>query len=263
MQKIVAVFLVIFSMLSTCRDDADLPDEDENGLRGVHNMIDPLLNVHDQIWEEQGEIDIDIRVNTSYNSNSYLKWGGLIVDNTDIKAFSFFRLLFPMRFLNDTIIKLTNIRLRAKKQPETSTAEFIKFLGLTLTMALEPSRGGLDSYWKTEDSMEGTIYSSRQFYSRFNMSRDRFKMLRSNFRCNQDENRALLNPTDPDNDPWASIRPFIVAFNDNRQASVSPGSTLTVDEVMSMWYGLTATTLLRAYHTSPRSPVSLEVSAQR
>jgi hypothetical protein len=41
-----------------------------------------------------------------------------------------------------------------------------------------------------------------------------------------------------DVDPWWPVRPFIEAFNICRQKCVEPGTILTVDEVMSMWYGL-------------------------
>lgn len=196
------------------------------------------MTAHGRVWVDVGDITTEVVGNTRYYGRCRLNWGNLLVDTSKIKELSFFRLLFPMKFLNETIIPTTNIVLERFRHKTTNAPEFIKFLGITLSMALEPSRGGLDAYWYTTEAMNNTIYTHRGYTERFKMSRDRFKSLRKCFRLARDENRALLAPTDPDIDPWGAIRPFIKAFNENRQEKVTPGGTLTVDEVMSMWLGL-------------------------
>ena len=70
-----------------------------------------------------------------------LYWCQLLVDNVAAKEFDFFRLLFPMRFMNEVIIPLTNQKLVTLQQSLLLHDEFLLFLGITLSMALQPIRG--------------------------------------------------------------------------------------------------------------------------
>jgi hypothetical protein len=118
--------------------------------------------------------------------------------------------------------------------------EFITFLGITLCMALQPVRGGLDAYWSVTSAIDNTVYTPHNYGERFKMSKARFKAIRKYMTCAPPEHVHPRPPgvTGPDKDPWAPIRPFVDAFNGTRVKNFTPGRVLTVDEVMSMWYGL-------------------------
>jgi hypothetical protein len=218
----------------------DLPPNEAAQVSQLATAIDNQANLspHGRVWRDEGDILVEEAVNTRYSIPPRLNWGSLLIDNANIKEFDYFRLLFPMKFLSETILPLTNDNLAKYRQTAVTTAEYISFLGITLAMALEPSRGGIESYWRTEESLKGTIYESRNYLERFGMSRDRFKTIRKHFCCARDGNRSILHGSEVDTDPWGMIRPFIDAFNANRARSVTPGGVLTVDEVMSMWLGL-------------------------
>ena len=56
----------------------------------------------------------------------------------------------------------------------------IKFLGITLAMSLENTRGGVIAYWDDDEDLGETIYQKKNYKSRFGMTRHRFQDLRSN-----------------------------------------------------------------------------------
>jgi hypothetical protein len=156
-------------------------DNEEN--IGDHNIADPVqdprLRPHGQFYEDLGEVAIDPSVNSKYNLPFRLNWGILVINNYDyIKPFTYFLLLFPMTFLITTVIPNTNNNLRANRKPVTNKAELIRFFGLTLSMALDPTRGGIRSYWDDNADLGETIYQRKSYLTRFHMTRTRFEDLR-------------------------------------------------------------------------------------
>ena len=61
----------------------------------------------------------------------------------------YFYLMFPMDSI-PSILDYTNTILLAKKKAPLSKRELIKWLGIRLVMAVEPRRGPLPTYWKSE-----------------------------------------------------------------------------------------------------------------
>jgi hypothetical protein len=198
-----------------------------------------LFVAHERVWRDEGEIVVQQPNVNPYMLPPKLNWGQLLVDNVAATEFDFFRLLFPMRFMNEVIIPLTNQKLNTLQQSILQPDEFLLFLGITLSMALQPIRGGIDAYWGVEKGINDTIYTPGNYGHRFKMSKHRFKCIR---RC-MTFGTTVQTPTvpgvqaEPDKDPWGAIRPFVNA-NTCRSKCVTPGRVLTVDEVMSMWLGL-------------------------
>ena len=152
--------------------------------------------------------------------------------------------MFPIKFMNEMIVPLTNQKLMALRQSILKPEEFILFLGITLSMALQPIRGGIDAYWAVDNGITDTIYSPGNYGDRFKMSKQRFKFIRRCMTFGTTVQRPPVLfpipgvPREPDEDPWGAIRPFVDAFNTCRSQCVTPGRVITVDEVMSMWLGL-------------------------
>jgi hypothetical protein len=142
-------------------------------------VADPRLQPHGQLFEDLGEVTIDPSANLKYNSPFRLNWGQLVINFYEpIKAINYFFLLFPMVFLSTVVLVETNNNLREARKGITSKAELIRFFGLTLSMALDPTRGGVRSYWDDNYNLEDTIFQKKSYGSRFEMTRHRFEDLR-------------------------------------------------------------------------------------
>jgi hypothetical protein len=143
---------------------------------------DPLLSPHGQVYLDSGEVNIDPSNNSRYTRAFTLNWGtvaGVVDTFAVIKEIMYFYLLFPMIFLRQSIVVHTSNTLVSKGKRATTLGEMLKFFGITLSMSLEPCRGGVEAYWDDGLNLDGTIYQKRDYKNRFGMSRHRFQDLRS------------------------------------------------------------------------------------
>ena len=76
---------------------------------------------------------------------------------------------------------------------DISKPELIKFFGLRVAMAVEPRKGGLPEYWKTEAAYKPmkTVRTAANYLERFGMSRHRFQLISSCLRLALPENPDL------------------------------------------------------------------------
>ena len=86
----------------------------------------------------------------------------------------YFYLMFPMDSI-PSILEYTNINLLAKKKAPLTKGEMIKWLGIRLAMAVEPRRGPLPTYWKSERDV-GVVSTAE---GRFGMKLSRFTNISS------------------------------------------------------------------------------------
>ena len=142
-------------------------------------LQDPRLQPHGQLYQDLGEVTIDPSANSRYLLGFRLNWGTLVINAYEfIKAISYFFLLFPMIFLTNNIIPNTNNNLRDARKAVTTKAEMLRFFGITLAMSLDPTRGGVVSYWDDNIDLTETIYQHKSYGVRFKMTRHRFQELR-------------------------------------------------------------------------------------
>jgi len=165
-------------------DEAETVQEEDNENNVGDNVPvipgeDPRLRPHGQVYEDLGEVTIDPSANSKYTLPFRVNWGGAIINRQDpISCLNYFLVLFPMTFLVSDIIPNMNNNLRGARKPVTSKAEMLRFFGITLAMALDPTRGGVRAYWDQDDIEHETIYSKRDYGNRFFMTRHRFEDLR-------------------------------------------------------------------------------------
>ena len=97
-------------------------------------------------------VEIDrLSVNPAVNAFTgitELKWGTTL-EGAEKSVKYYFYLMFPMDSI-PSILDYTNTILLAKKKAPLSKRELIKWLGIRLVMAVEPRRGPLPTYWKSE-----------------------------------------------------------------------------------------------------------------
>ena len=85
--------------------------------------------------------------------------------------------MFPMDSI-PSILDYTNINLLAKKKAPLSKGELIKWLGIRLAMAVEPRRGPLPTYWKSE-SDAGVVSTAANYEGHFGMKLSRSTYINS------------------------------------------------------------------------------------
>ena len=145
-------------------------------------VADPLLSPHGQVYLDSGEVNIDPSNNQRYTRAFTLNWGtiaGVVDTFAVIEVIMYFYLLFPMVFLRHSILVHTSDNLVSKGKRGTTLGEILKFFGITLAMALEPCRGGVEAYWDEGLNMDGSIYQKKDYKNRFGMTRHRFQDIRS------------------------------------------------------------------------------------
>ncbi len=84
--------------------------------------------------------------------------------------------MFPV---NSETLALTSARLIAKyprAQPALQYGEYFKWLGIRLTMTLDPLSGSVAEYWNTEPKAKSVI-QPRNICGRFNMSKTRCEFI--------------------------------------------------------------------------------------
>lgn len=198
-----------------------------------------LLRPHGTSWSVvQDHISIDPAANHLYTLQASFNWHVQPPpDPRNPQIEDFFYLLFPMKFVDEVIVPCTNTNLKKNNRSETSKGEFLKFLGITLAMALDPIYGGIETYWRSCTAEDSTMIG-RNYEARFGMSLSRFECIRKALALNIPPATPAAESLLRQSDPWWRVSKFIAAFNANREATITPGQTLCVDELMSGWTGI-------------------------
>ena len=145
--------------------------EDRNKLQDVEGY----WNAHGREWVEIDHLNVDPAVN-AYTGITELKWGATL-EGAEKSMEYYFYLMFPMDSI-PSILEYTNINLLAKKKAPSTKGEMIKWLGIRLAMAVEPRRGPLPTYWKSESDV-GVVSTAANYEGRFGMKLSRFTDIRS------------------------------------------------------------------------------------
>ena len=115
--------------------------DDNGGNEEEEKEADPLvanipvnLRPHGQVWADEGEILVDPTVNNGqYNLPIRINWGSIaqLQDQTQMDPIQYFYLLFPMSFLRERCLVLTNLNLERVHKASTTIGEILRFFGIT------------------------------------------------------------------------------------------------------------------------------------
>ena len=139
------------------------------------------LEPHGRVWTE---IQSKERETEGFMApqKASLKWPHtcckLFMDRTPLDYFS----LFHPRTSLSKMVSFANLQIAKSIHPEPSTTlgEITKFLGIRVAMVIDPVRGGLRDYWNAGNE-EKSVIMSRDFGTRFGMTKHRFEILQENF----------------------------------------------------------------------------------
>ena len=150
----------------------------------LQDVEEGYWNAHGREWVEIDHLSVDPAVN-AYTGITELKWGTTL-EGVEKRMEYYFYLMFPMDSI-PSILEYTNINLLTKKKAPLTKGEIIKWLGIRLAMAVEPRRGLLPTYWKSESDV-GVVSTAANYEGRFGMKLSRFTDISSCLQLAQEPN---------------------------------------------------------------------------
>lgn len=159
-------------------------------------LPDPLCP-HGQLWTPRAKHAISIDAGAAGNHwKSRINWTGVLDPASRVgvkEPVMYFNRAFPPKALQ-SIVDSTNRKVQIAKAEwiakhgnskkrffhVVNRKKFLRFLGINLSMALHPKRGGYAAYW-TQDEKDGqTCGTPGNYLERFKMSRQEFEDIRNN-----------------------------------------------------------------------------------
>eukprot|EP00731_Ephydatia_muelleri_P037631 Em0523g6a len=150
----------------------------------LQDVEEGYWNAHGREWVEIDHLSVDPAVN-AYTGITELIWGNTL-EGVEKRMEYYFYLMFPMDSI-PSILEYTNINLLTKKKAPLTKGEIIKWLGIRLAMAVEPRRGPLPTYWKSESDV-GVVSTAANYEGRFGMKLSRFTDISSCLQLAQEPN---------------------------------------------------------------------------
>ena len=196
---------------------------DKQGLGGEvlqwgHSMIDPR------------------RIKMGQKTSPRLQGHAESIILSSLTPFQVWMLLFPVEWLKDVVIPMTNEHLGR----ELTLRELICFIGVLSFMACYQGVSDRRWWWSRSevDMKEGAPYRLNQF-----MSLNRFEEILANLRLTD-------LPPPPYVDPFHEVRQCITSWNDNMSLVFVPSWMSCLDESMMVWY----TKFAPGFMVVPRKP---------
>ncbi|KAL5475280.1 hypothetical protein EMCRGX_G027361 [Ephydatia muelleri] len=156
----------------------------------LQDVEEGYWNAHGREWVEIDHLSVDPAVN-AYTGITQLKWGTTL-ESVEKRMEYYFYFMFPMDSI-PSILEYTNINLLTKKKAPLTKGEIIKWLGIRLAMAVEPRRGPLPTYWKSESDV-GVVSTAANYEGRFGMKLSRFTDISSCLQLAQEPKPQPVKP---------------------------------------------------------------------
>ena len=141
--------------------------------------INDSLKPHGRVWKVEENLDIDPAVNSKYKNPSHIAWTQLeqLTPLDDRGPMDYFLHLFPLQVVQSMLEQTNKEMVNRGYVGNVSKGELFRWMGVQLTMCIQPQRGGIDSYWKSPEDQE-TVYHGGNFSQRLKMSRKRYLKIR-------------------------------------------------------------------------------------
>ena len=141
--------------------------------------INDPLKPHGRVWEVKENLNIDPAVDSKYKTPSYIAWTPLeqLTPLDSRGPMHYFLHFFPLQVVLSMLEQTNKEMANRRYVGNVSKGELFRWMGVQLTMCIEPMRGGVDSYWKSPEDQE-TMYHRGNFSQRCKMSRKRYLKIR-------------------------------------------------------------------------------------
>ena len=141
--------------------------------------INDPLKPHGRMWEVKENLNIDPAVGSKYKTPSYIAWTPheQLTPLDDRGPMHYFLHFFPLQVVQSMLEQTNKEMVNRGYVGNVSKGELFRWMGVQLTMCIEPKRGGIESYWKSPEDQE-TTYQGGNFSQRLKMSRKRYLQIR-------------------------------------------------------------------------------------
>ena len=150
--------------------------------------INDILKPHGRVREVKENLNIDPANDSKYKNPSRIAWTPLeqLTPLNDRGPMDYFLHFFPLQEVQSMLEQTNKEMVNRRYVGNVSKGELFRWIGVQLTMCIEPKRGGIESHWKSPEDQE-TTYQGGDFSQRFKMSMKRYSKI-----------RECLRFTDPD-----------------------------------------------------------------
>ena len=175
--------LTLFLLLCPFYSNDDALNQLAERADGVHGApqepINDLLKPHGRVWEVKENLNIDPAVDSKYKNPSHIAWTQLeqLTPLDDRGPMHYFLHFFPLQVVQSMLEQTNKEMANRGYVGNVSKGELFRWMGVQLTMCIEPKRGGIESYWKSPEDQE-TTYHGGNFSQRLKMSRKRYLKIR-------------------------------------------------------------------------------------
>ena len=137
--------------------------------------INDPLKPHGRVWEVKENLNIDPAVSSKYKTPSHIAWTPLeqLTPLDDRGPMHYFLHFFPLQVVQSMLEQTNKEMANRRYVGNLSKGELFRWMGVQLTMCIQPQRGGIESYWKSPEDQE-TMYQGGNFSQRCKMSRERY-----------------------------------------------------------------------------------------
>ena len=141
--------------------------------------INDPLKPHGRVWEVKENLNIDPAVSSKYKNPSYIAWTPheQLTPLDDRGPMHYFLHFFPLQVVQSMLEQTNKEMANRRYVGNLSKGELFRWMGVQLTMCIQPQRGGIESYWKSPEDQE-TMYQGGNFSQRCKMSRKRYLKIR-------------------------------------------------------------------------------------
>ena len=124
-------------------------------------------------------LNIDPAVDNKYKNPSYIAWTPheKLTPLDDRGPMHYFLHFFPLQVVQSMLEQTNKEMANRGYVGNVSKGELFRWMGVLLTMCIQPQRGGIESYWKSPEDQE-TMYQGGNFSQRCKMSRKRYLKIR-------------------------------------------------------------------------------------
>ena len=141
--------------------------------------INDPLKPHGRVWEVEENLNIDPTVDSKYKTSSHIAWAPIeqlkLLDDRGLMHY--FLHFFPLQVVQSMLEQTNKEMVNRGYVGNVSKGELFRWMGVQLTMCIQPQRGGIESYWKSPEDKE-TTYQGGNFSQRLKMSRKRYLQIR-------------------------------------------------------------------------------------
>lgn len=141
-------FVLVHSSKSAV-DDGGVAEEADEAVDATGADDNDPKKPHGRSWETVENQGFDPTLSRQYCGDTTIKYGEAVAHTAlhERNPLQYFETFFPQDSVSQTLKATNEVMVNKDITTPLSKGEYYKWLGIQLTMAVQPVRGGVDAYW--------------------------------------------------------------------------------------------------------------------